>query len=360
MSGTTRIPVAVLGGSGYVAGELVRLLVGHPRFALTAVASTSQVGEPVTSAFPHLRGTAADALVFEAPDALASRFAPDAPFGLLAATPHGATAALLDALLGEAEARRAHVRAVDLSADFRFQQASEYEAIYGQPHGAPARLPEFTCGVPEHVRGKPAAHATQPGCFTTAVVLAAYPFVAAGLVDDEIFVAAVTGSSGSGRKLASGTHHPERRSNLYAYSPLTHRHEPEMRALVAGAARLATEPEIAFVPHAGPFARGIHATISTNLARPTTLEEIRSFVSSFYGGLSSSFVRVLDAPPHLQNVVGTNRCDLSFAIRGSQLIAFSVLDNLVKGAAGGGVQWMNRLFALPESTGLLLPGLGWL
>jgi N-acetyl-gamma-glutamyl-phosphate reductase len=100
--------------------------------------------------------------------------------------------------------------------------------------------------------------------------------------------------------------------------------------------------------------------MSATLARPAKAEEIRSAVSSFYGSLSSSFVTVLEAPPHLQGVVGTNRCDLHYAVRGSQLIAFSVLDNLVKGAAGGGVQWMNRHFSLPESTGLVLPGLGWL
>ncbi len=132
-----------------------------------------------------------------------------------------------------------------------------------------------------------------------------------------------------------------------------------MRALVAEAAKLATEPAISFVPHAGPFARGIHATITARLARPADSTTIRSAVTSFYGSLSP-FVSVLDAPPHLQSVAGTNRCDLSFTVRGDELIAFSALDNLVKGAAGGGVQWMNRFFGLPEATGLALPGLGWL
>jgi N-acetyl-gamma-glutamylphosphate reductase len=250
-------------------------------------------------------------------------------------------------------------------------------------------------------------------------------------------VVAVTGSTGAGRTPTATTHHPERRSDLFAYNPLGHRHEPEMRALVARAVRSAAGasadgtpnggrstpgqvaarvPDIAFVPHSGPFARGLHATISAQLARPTTAEALRASIETFYAriaatttpspspssslpsteslpsvpsppssteGLSSSssslpstegrsslpsssteeplsFVHVLPTPPRLQAVVGTNRCDLSVAVRGDQLIAFSAIDNLVKGAAGGGVQWMNRLFGLPAAAGLVAPGLGWL
>jgi N-acetyl-gamma-glutamyl-phosphate reductase common form len=363
---TGRIPVAVLGGNGYVAGELHRLLVQHPRFSVVAAISSSQVGERVTASFPHLSGTAADGLTFESAEALTARFRPEVPLGLFAATPHGATAGLLDHLLSAAEKVGAPIKVVDLSADFRYSEASSYEEVYGVVHSAPHRLESFSCAVPEHAPGRPAAsprpaiHAAHPGCFTTATVLAAWPFFAAGLVEQDLFVAAVTGSSGSGRKLGSGTHHPERRSNLYAYSPLSHRHEPEMRRLLARA-QSGEEPEVQFVPHSGPFVRGIHATLRMTLRKglraPAEAASLLAVVQECYRG--SPFIRATLDPPRLIDVIGTNRCHLGVAARGHTLVVTSVIDNLVKGAAGGAVQWMNRIFDLPEETGLVLPGLGW-
>ena len=356
MTEQPRIPIAILGGTGYVAGELARLVLGHPRFVLAAMASTSQVGEPITATFAHLAGTAADGLVFEAPEAIGRLFTPDAPVGVFAATPHGATAGLLEVVLNAGERTRAKLRVVDLSADFRFADAATYQRIYGQPHPTPQRLAEFTCTVPEHFQGRPARHATQPGCFTTSVVLAAYPFLADDLVEDEIFVAAITGSSGSGRKLGQGTHHPERRSNLYSYSALAHRHEPEMRMLLA-AARGGRAPEVEFVPHSGPFVRGIHATLRLRLRDALPANALVDRVNRFYA--HSPFVRATLEAPKLTEVVGTNRCRLGVAVRGRTLVVTSVIDNLIKGAAGGGLQWMNRLFDFPDDTGLQLAGLGW-
>ena len=350
------VEVAVLGGTGYVAGELLRILVQHPYFRLAAAVSSSQAGERVTEAFPHLRGSAADSFVFETPDALARRFEPGRPFGLFAATPHGATAELLDALLAAAASANAKVRAVDLSADFRFRDANEYAEIYGHVHKAPRRLACFECAVPEHFAGKPALHAAQPGCFTTAVTLAAYPFFALDLVQGDLFASAITGSSGSGRRLSEKTHHPERHSNLYAYSPLAHRHEPEMRRLL-GAARGGQPPVVDFVAHSGPFVRGIHATLRMTLREPRSAEDLVARVNAFYE--AHPFVSASLEPPTLTEVVGTNRCRLGIAARGSTLVVTSAIDNLVKGAAGGAVQWMNRLFDFPDEAGLMLSGLGW-
>ena len=352
------IPVVVLGGSGYVGGELLRLLSGHPVFRLAAVVSESRGGAAVVDAFPFLRGTSLAPASFSGFGDLGSMVSTHPSLGVFSALPHGESAQRVDALLGLAERTGCEARVVDLSADFRHREPDRYAAIYGKPHAAPQRLAEFVCGIPELTAGTP-RHVAHPGCFTTAATLALAPLAAGGWIEPRATVVAVTGSTGAGRTPTATTHHPERRSNLFAYAPLAHRHEPEMRALVAGAAHLATEPEIAFVPHAGPFARGIHATITARLARQADSTTVRSAVSSFYGGLSP-FVAVLDAPPHLQSVAGTNRCDLSYTVRGDELIAFSVLDNLVKGAAGGGVQLMNRLFDLPETAGLSLPGLGWL
>ncbi|MFN7973175.1 MAG: Asd/ArgC dimerization domain-containing protein [Acidobacteriota bacterium] len=187
-------------------------------------------------------------------------------------------------------------------------------------------------------------------------MIAAAPFVAADLVEDEIFVSAVTGSSGSGRTPGSGTHHPERRSNLHAYAVLEHRHEAEMRRLL-GALRGGRAPEVAFVPHSGPFVRGIHATLSLRLRARAPASQLLAHAARFYQG--APFVSVGEAPPRLVDVIGTNRCALGVASRGRTLVVTSAIDNLVKGAAGGAVQWMNALFGLPQDAGLRLPGIGW-
>jgi N-acetyl-gamma-glutamyl-phosphate reductase len=245
---------------------------------------------------------------------------------------------------------------VDLSADFRFAAAADYAEVYGHPHGAPARLASFRCALPEHADGGWDGHVGHPGCFTTAFLLAAVPLLSLGLVAPRLAVVAVTGSTGAGRTPTATTHHPARRSNLFAYQPLAHRHTPEMRALAAAAAGVA--PEVHFVPQAGPFARGIYATVQAPLARAVRAPEIAAALRAFYA--SAPFVDVLDEPPRLQDVVGTNRCRLGVAADGDHLAVFAAIDNLVKGAAGGGVQWMNRLLGFPETAGLTQPGPGWL
>jgi N-acetyl-gamma-glutamyl-phosphate reductase len=174
------------------------------------------------------------------------------------------------------------------------------------------------------------------------------------LVDGPIFVSAVTGSSGSGRTPAANTHHPERSGNLYAYGVLAHRHEQEMRDLLA-AARPGSGPDVEFVPHSGPFVRGIHATLRLTLRRAETAERLVARVNAHYS--KSPFVTASTTLPKLTEIVGTNRLRLGIATRDRTLVVTSVVDNLTKGAAGGAVQWMNRLFDLDEDTGLRLPGL---
>jgi N-acetyl-gamma-glutamyl-phosphate reductase common form len=352
----SRVPTVVLGGSGYVAGELLRLLAGHPFLEPVAVVSESQAGEAVESSFPHLAGCW-PGLVFQKKEELGEVFGKmnGGRAAVFCAAPHGVAAALLDGVLTAAESAGAVARAVDLSADFRFAEAAAYEKVYGHAHGAPERLASFVCGLPEHVKGVPIGHVGHPGCFTTSVLMATVPLLKLGWIEPRVTVVATTGSTGAGRTPTATTHHPARRSNLYAYSPLRHRHEPEMRALAAAAS--GTNPEIHFVPQAGPFARGIYATVQACLVEELDTEAVRSGLAAFYAG--SPFVDILAEPPRLQDVVGTNRCRLGVAVDGDHLVVFSAIDNLVKGAAGGGIQWMNRLLGFPEEAGLRVPGLGW-
>lgn len=344
-------PAVILGGSGYVAGELLRLLAGHPDLRVASILSESQEGEAVESVFPHLAGCF-PGLRFSGRSGLFDGL--DGQVAVFCAAPHGAAAALLDEVLTEAEGKGLEAHAVDLSADFRFADAAEYERVYGHAHGAPGRLASFSCAVPEHAKGTLAGHRAHPGCFTTATLMATVPLLKLGLVEPRVSVVAVTGSTGAGKTPTATTHHPARRSNLYAYSPLSHRHEPEMEALATAASGV--EAEIHFIPQAGPFARGIYATVQGRLLRPG--EDVRAALASFYAG--SPFVDVLAAPPRLQDVVGTNRCRMGVAVDGDHVAVFSAIDNLVKGAAGGGIQWMNRLLGLPETAGLTQPGPGWL
>lgn len=349
------VPAVVLGGTGYVAGELLRLLAGHPRLDLAAVLSDSQSGGGVESAFPHLAGCY-PGLAFSGREDLARLVGEHPTVALLCAAPHGAAAPLLDEALTAAERAGTGLKVVDVSADFRFADGAAYEAVYGHAHSAPGRLAEFQCALPEHLAATPEGHVGHPGCFVTATLLAAVPLLKLGLVEPRLSVVGVTGSTGAGRTPTATTHHPARRSNLFAYSPLKHRHEPEMRALAAAASGV--EAEIFFTPQSGPFARGIYATLQARLLREMEAEEVRQALAGFYAG--APFVDVLADPPRLQDVVGTNRARLSVAVSGDHLVVFSAIDNLVKGAAGGAIQWMNRLLGFPETAGLRVPGLGWL
>jgi len=349
------VPTLILGGTGYVAGELLRLLAGHPHLHPFAVLSESQAGGKVETAFPHLAGCFPD-LTFSDRKELPALIAGQEKLAVLCAAPHGVAAPLLDELLTLAEQAGTITKVVDISADFRFADATAYEQVYGHAHGAPNRLAQFRCAVPEHLAETPANHVGHPGCFVTATLLAVVPLLKLGLVEPRLSVVAITGSTGAGRTPTATTHHPARRSNVFAYNPLKHRHEPEMRALATAASGV--DAEIHFVPQGGPFARGIYATIQARLARTATAEEVRNALAGFYAG--SPFVDVLADPPRLQDVVGTNRGRLSVAADGDHLVVFSALDNLVKGAAGGAIQWMNRLLGFPETAGLRVPGLGWL
>ena len=252
----SKIATLILGGTGYVAGELLRLIVGHPRLELAGVMSESRAGARIRDTFPQLQANVGD-MTFgtkaELLDLLTGQVA------LFSAAPHGASAALVGEFIERADDNACRLNVVDVSADFRFADADAYAAVYGQPHGAPDLLAQFASGVPEHMARTDRTHVGHPGCFATSLLLAAVPLLQLELAGPEMFAVGITGSTGSGRTPTAGTHHPERHSNLFAYKPLVHRHAPEVTGLCEQAT--GRRPALRFIPHSGPFARGIHLTL---------------------------------------------------------------------------------------------------
>ena len=349
-----KIPTIVLGGTGYVAGELLRLIVGHPRLELKAILSDSQPGESVAKSFSHL-APVLGALKFSSLDDIKQLVSTTPGCAILAAAPHGVSAKLLDEVLTAAEKTGMRSKLVDISADYRYSSAAAYEAVYKHAHGAPERIKQFTCAVPEHLAQSPTPYVAHPGCFATAQLLAIVPIIKLGIAEPRVFVAGVTGSSGSGRTPAAGTHHPQRHSDMYAYNALGHRHAPEVIALTLAATGV--QPEVCFIPHSGPFVRGIHVTVQANAKKAMKTPDLIAALADFYK--HSPFVRVTSEMPRVKDVAGSNYAQLSAATDGKTIAVMCVVDNLTKGAAGGAMQWMNRLLGFEESLGLTAPAAGW-
>jgi N-acetyl-gamma-glutamyl-phosphate reductase common form len=348
------IPTLVLGGSGYVAGEFLRLIDAHPSLTLGGVVSTSQAGEPVAKTFTHL-APIYPSETFVSLDAAIERLGTAPKWLVLSGAPHGASAGLVDRLLRAGASAGVELVIVDASADFRFMTSEAYAAVYGHAHETPDLLAQFTCAVPEHLPKIETPHAAHPGCFATTMLLGIVPLTALGIAS-EFFVSAVTGSTGAGRTPRDTTHHPLRQSNLFAYQALKHRHAPEVRALIKAAT--GRDAGLHFVPHSGPFARGIHATIFVKSTEHLTQVQVNDALREYYR--ASPFVRVETEPPKMKDIVGTNYAALHAAVADDTIAVFSVADNLVKGAAGGSIQWANRLLGWPETTGLMAPAAGWL
>ncbi|MDJ0710228.1 MAG: N-acetyl-gamma-glutamyl-phosphate reductase [Woeseiaceae bacterium] len=351
---TTSVQAVILGASGYVGGELLRLTAAHPNLALAAAVSDSGAGKPIGAVFPHLASTLGSTCFVAQADWLERVDAGDR-LALFSAAPHGASAAVIASAIRACESKNVDVHVVDSSADFRYAEQAAYESVYKTEHGAPDMLDKFACALPEHVADIGVAHVGHPGCFATASLLAVVPLVQSGLTDAAVFISGITGSTGSGKSPQHGTHHPERNSNLYAYKPLAHRHAPEVAALAEAASGRKTR--VHFVPHSGPFARGIHVTIHARTKAPLAETDLRKIYEDAYA--DAPFVHVVDGTPRIKNVVASNHCHIGVATDGEVAVVMAAIDNLVKGAAGGAVQWMNRLWELPETAGLDTPAPGW-
>ena len=342
--------VAVLGAGGFVGGELLRLVALHPRLELEIAASASLAGRPVGEVLPGLAPFTE--AVFSDPAELDPAQLADGPWALLTALPHGEAMVRLAALL--AALGDADLQVVDLGADFRLADGATWEATYGSPHAAPALLAEFVYGLPELNRTKIAAarRVANPGCFATAAALALLPFAAGPWTVQSAAVTAMTGSSGAGIAARHTTHHPLRASNLQAYSPLAHRHQPEIAQSWRAAGGDPTVP-LGFVPHMAPLVRGIALCAQLTVAETVSGEAAAGRLADFYA--DAPFVRVLRQPPGVREVWGSNRCELAATAAGRLIAVTAVLDNLVKGAAGQALQNLNLMNRWPETEGLLLP-----
>jgi len=351
---TDTIKTVVLGASGYVGGELLRLIAAHPTLELSAAVSDSLAGNAIGSHFRALAHCYPEQ-TFQATATALDALDSHQDLALFSAAPHGASGSVIATVLQAAQAKSLNVHVVDSSADFRYKSPAEFAAVYGIEHPAPELLDQFSCAVPEHTQSVTTPHIGHPGCFATASALAAAPLFACRLAEAEVFISGITGSTGSGRRPTAGTHHPERHSNLYAYKPLSHRHAPEIAALTRRAGN--EEVAVHFIPHSGPYARGIYVTLQAKLKVDMNDGDVRQAFADFYS--DGPFVHVVAGTPRLKDVVASNYCHIGIATEGRQVVVMSAIDNLVKGAAGGAIQWMNRLWSLPESSGLTAAAPAW-
>lgn len=335
------IKVGVVGGTGYTGVELLRLLVGHGQVELRVVTSRADAGMAVTDMFPNLRGHLD--LKFSAPDAAALQGCDLVFF----ATPNGTAMQMVPELLASG------TRVVDLAADFRLRDPAVWEQWYGMPHACADVLAEAVYGLPEvnRERIRSARVVANPGCYPTAVQLGFLPLIEQGLVDCATLIADVkSGVSGAGRKASVGSLLSEASDSFKAYAVPGHRHLPEIRQGLAAAA--AGTVGLTFVPHLTPMIRGIHATLYARLTRDDA--DLQELFEGRYA--AEPFVDVMPAGSHpeTRSVRGVNHCRIAVhrPQGGDTVVVLSVIDNLVKGAAGQAVQNMNLMFGLPERTGL--------
>ena len=336
----TKIRIGIFGGSGYGGSELLRILLFHPEVELVFVTANEQAGKPIGEVHRNLHGLTQLSFV-NAPENVTGV---DCVF---LALPHGQAMQVVPSL-------PAPVKAIDLSGDFRLRDQSVFEKHYKQPHTAMTAQADFVYGLTETNRDaiRDARLIANPGCFATATLLGLAPLVAENLITGRVIVDAKTGSSGSGAKAAANTHHPQRMNSFYAYKPFTHQHVPEIEQELEHVGDWTSE--LVFMTHSLPVARGIFASIYAEAKSELTEDELRKIFADYYRG--SFFVRLVNGSPDINWVKTTNFCDIGFAVRGKQIVVFSAIDNLVKGAAGHAVQNMNLMFGLEEKTGLLMPG----
>jgi len=322
----TRIKVGVIGGAGYTAGELLRILVNHPNVEIVFVNSTSNAGNPVADVHSGLVGETDLVFTSELPFAEVD--------ALFLCSAHGDSKKFMDENLAASK-----LKIIDLSTDYR-EKRTDHDFVYGLPE---MNRNEITA----------AQHVANPGCFATCIQLALLPLAAAGLLEDEIHVNAITGSTGAGVKPSSTSHFSWRNNNISIYKAFDHQHLQEigqsMRQLQAG-----FDKAVNFIPVRGNFARGIYATSYINCS--LSLDEAKKLYKEYYH--DAAFTFVVDKNPDMKQVVNTNKAIVYLEKHGDKLLIISMIDNLLKGASGQAVQNFNLMFGLDEKAGLGLKSIG--
>ncbi len=336
------IKIGIVGGTGYTGVELLRILALHPEAELTLITSRSESGQAVADLFPSLRGHLD--LAFSEPDSAALGRCDLVFF----ATPNGTAMTMAPELLAQG------TRVIDLAADFRIADIALWEKWYGMRHTSPELVAEAVYGLPELYREelRNARLVANPGCYPTAVTLGWLPLLEQGLIDPAWLVAdAKSGISGAGRKAAVPILMGEAGESFKAYNVSGHRHHPEIRQNLARIS--GNEIGLTFVPHLLPMIRGIEATLYGRLQGDLAIDLQALYEQRF---ANEPFVDILPpgSHPETRSVRGVNHCRIAIhrPLDGEVIVVLSVIDNLVKGAAGQAVQNMNLMFGLEESTGL--------
>jgi len=322
----TKIKVGVIGGAGYTAGELLRILVNHPNVDIVFVNSSSNAGNPVTDVHSGLVGETD--LIFTS----------DLPFtevdALFLCSAHGDSKKFMDD-----NPAASKLKIIDLSTDYREKRA-DHDFVYGLPEMNRTEITK-------------AQHIANPGCFATCIQLALLPLAAAGLLTDEVHVNAITGSTGAGVKPSSTSHFSWRNNNISIYKAFDHQHLLEigqsLRQLQAG-----FNKAVNFIPVRGNFARGIYATSYINCT--LSIDEAKKLFKAYYQ--DAAFTYVVDKNPDMKQVVNTNKAIVYLEKHGDKLLIVSMIDNLLKGASGQAVQNFNLMFGIDEKAGLGLKSIG--
>ncbi len=356
-------PIWIAGASGLLAGELARLLEEHPGLELAGVISRHS-NQSLRGLHPHLTSCLQtvdlDVALETLSKQLAAALTGGPTPGLFLGLPHGESAGFWKTVRSKLGAAAAELVVVDLSADYRLLDAALYEETYKLPHPDPTGSEGFVYGLPELWRGRilETNRVAAPGCFATALQLAVLPAASAGKLDptQPWILHGVTGSSGSGIAPKTTTHHPFRDGNYKAYSPAGHRHEAELKQALA---EFGIAPPLHFMPHSGPWSRGIHLTCALPLCGALDVSELQALYAEQYAG--EPFIELLPAGsiPELRAVVGSNRVSIGLHVRDSVLNVLLTLDNTLKGGAGQALQCMNLLQGESETSGLARAGLGY-
>jgi N-acetyl-gamma-glutamyl-phosphate reductase len=335
------IKIAIIGGSGYSGKELIRLLMGHPKAEIKALFAKSSAGKKLSEVYPLFAKRSE--LVFETFDI---ELIKDIELVFLA-LPHGESMQYAPKLIEQ------NKKIIDLGGDFRFKDTNVYEKWYKLEHTAKDKVGNFAYGIPELFKDeiKNSNCIANPGCYPTSAILALAPILKTGYVKtDDIIVNSLSGVSGAGRKASVDMIFCEVNETVRAYKVGNHQHMPEIKYILEKYSGKNINP--VFIPHLIPVNRGIYSTIYLNAEKEFSLDDVRKYYNNFYKG--QPFVRIVDTVPQIQNVNGTNFCDIyiDYVKDSDKVVIISTLDNLIKGAAGQAIQNMNLIFNLKEDEGL--------